>query len=174
VSHLTNPGESPSLATVELSEPRSDQQSRQHELIQAPTPSAAACSRPLGSVAGPVAGHEVSPILVVIVGSSVVSHRSHRRRRTSRIRPDGLDAYVPWTCGIDEPADEAVIFAVCAPTQHASSWRRYAELRTAFPDTGQRTIRVLTAETVASHHPDAGAAITNLYPVQELLWPTAH
>ena len=67
-----------------------------------------------------------------------------------------------------------VIFAVCAPMQHASSWRRYAELRMAFPDTGQRTIRALTAETVASHHPDAGAAITNLYPAQELLWPTAH
>jgi hypothetical protein len=64
-----------------------------------------------------------------------------------------------------------VMFAVCAPMQYASAWRRYDELHAAFPDTGQRTIRALTAETVAAHHPDAGAAITNLYPAQELLWP---
>jgi len=77
----------------------------QRELIQAPTPSAAAGSRSRGSVAGPVAGHEVSPIMVVIVGSSAVSPRSHKRRRTSRTRQDALDAYVPldlrewWTGG---------------------------------------------------------------------------
>ena len=64
-------------------------------------------------------------------------------------------------------------YSPSAPAQHASAWRRYAELRAAFPDTSQRTIRALKAETVAAHHPDAGAAITKIYPVQELPWPTA-
>lgn len=64
-------------------------------VLAQPTPQAGLVRGSERMGADAVAGHEVSPILVAIVGSSVVSHRSQRRRRTSRTRLDGLDAYDP-------------------------------------------------------------------------------
>jgi hypothetical protein len=65
---------------------------------------------------------------------------------------------------------ERVVCALCAPAGHPTIWRRFGELRDAFPDTARRTIRGLTAEQVASLHADGGAAIAALYPAGPLQW----
>lgn len=54
-------------------------------------------------------------------------------------------------------------YAVCAPESFKSAWRRVAELRAAFPDSGVRQIRTLSVESVRSLHPDNGAAFSEFY-----------
>jgi len=69
-------------------------------------------------------------------------------------------------------ADEAdsVVYALCAPANHPTIWRRFTELRAAFPDTERRTIRPITAEQIASFHADGGTAIAARYPADPLGW----
>lgn len=58
---------------------------------------------------------------------------------------------------------EFFVYAVCAPMAHGHSWRRLQELQAALPDTDQRAIRSLRAETVARNHADGGSALGALY-----------
>lgn len=59
-------------------------------------------------------------------------------------------------------ADRAV-YALCAPDEHPTIWRRLDEVKSAFPDTDRRTIRALAASVVASLHPDGGSAFHQHY-----------
>ena len=68
---------------------------------------------------------------------------------------------------------DRVAYVLCAPSGHLTIWRRFAELRAAFPNTTDRTIRPLTAEVVAAFHPDAGAAVAGRYPAPALQLPAA-
>ena len=58
---------------------------------------------------------------------------------------------------------DRVVYALCAPAGHSAIWRRFEELRAAFPDGNDRTIRSLTAEQVAALHSDAGTAFAVHY-----------
>ncbi|MEA2826404.1 MAG: hypothetical protein QOG43_843 [Actinomycetota bacterium] len=60
---------------------------------------------------------------------------------------------------------DRVAYVLCAPAQHPTIWRRFTELRAAFPDADGRTIRPLTAEDVAGLHADGGTAFTARYPI---------
>lgn len=44
---------------------------------------------------------------------------------------------------------DRVAYVLCAPAQHPTIWRRFAELRAAFPDADGRTSRALASEQVA-------------------------
>jgi hypothetical protein len=57
-----------------------------------------------------------------------------------------------------------VVFALCAPSGYDGIWRRFAELRAAFPDTDTRSILALPALTVAQAHTDGGALLRARYP----------
>lgn len=65
---------------------------------------------------------------------------------------------------------DRVAYALCAPAAHPTIWRRFAEFRTAFPDTETRRCAALTAEDVAALHPDGGAAVKERYPIATLSW----
>jgi hypothetical protein len=67
---------------------------------------------------------------------------------------------------------DRVVFALCAPAQHPTIWRRFAETRAAFPDTPNRTLVALTAEQVAMMHPDGGTALAAHYSIDEIEWPS--
>lgn len=90
--------------------------------------------------------------------------------RTSLSQPMRSLALAHLLLGADEA--DRVAYVLCSPANHPTIWRRFAELRAAFPDTEERTIRFLTAEQVASHHTDRGAGIAALYPSKELEWAT--
>lgn len=62
----------------------------------------------------------------------------------------------------DGDVDE-VVFALCAPRAHHAMWRRWAEFKNVFGDTGEVTIRDLPAEIVASAHPDGGTEFADRY-----------
>jgi hypothetical protein len=53
---------------------------------------------------------------------------------------------------------DKVVYALCAPTAHATIWRRYEEFRSVFPDTTQVQTGYLPAELVARQHTDRGRA----------------
>lgn len=65
---------------------------------------------------------------------------------------------------LSEAEADQVVYGLCAPDGHKGIWRRFDEVRCAFPDTDQRTIRPLAAQVVASLHPDRGSAIREHYP----------
>lgn len=67
-----------------------------------------------------------------------------------------------------------VVYALCAPAQHATIWRRFAEAQAAFPDTPQRALVALTAEQVATMHPDRGESFAACYPIDAGCGRTAH
>jgi hypothetical protein len=73
---------------------------------------------------------------------------------------------------LDEDEVDRVVYALCAPANHPTIWRRFAELRAAFPDTKSRTIRRITAEQIATLHADGGAAVAARYPAPSLAWTT--
>ena len=62
-----------------------------------------------------------------------------------------------------EAEADRVVYALCAPDEHPTIWRRLDEVRSAFPDTDRRTIRPLAASVVASLHPDGGSAFHRHY-----------
>ncbi len=67
---------------------------------------------------------------------------------------------------VEAEADRAV-YALCAPDEHPTIWRRLDEVRSAFPDTDRRTIRAMAASVVASLHPDGGSAFHRHYRLQD-------
>ena len=71
---------------------------------------------------------------------------------------------------ISQNEADLVAFAVCAPEGHSAAWRRFAELREAFPESDRCFVRSISAETVARLHPDAGVGIAGLYGARELRW----
>jgi hypothetical protein len=71
---------------------------------------------------------------------------------------------------LDTDEADRVVYALCAPENHPTIWRRFGELCSAFPDTKQRTIRPVTAEQIASLHTDGGAAIATRYRARGLGW----
>jgi len=71
---------------------------------------------------------------------------------------------------LDSDEADRVVSVLCAPAKHPTIWRRFAELRAAFPDTAERTTRALTAEQVAALHSDGGAAIAARYPIDAVDW----
>jgi hypothetical protein len=69
----------------------------------------------------------------------------------------------------DGEADR-VVYVLCAPEAHPTIWRRFAELRAAFPDVPERTLRAATAEQVATLHCDSGAGLAALCRLPEIPW----
>jgi hypothetical protein len=63
---------------------------------------------------------------------------------------------------------DRVVYALCAPDEHPTIWRRLDEVRSAFSDTDQRTIRAMPASVVASLHPDGGGAFHQRYQASGL------
>lgn len=72
---------------------------------------------------------------------------------------------------LNEQEADHVIYALCAPHGHTSAWRRFGELRQAFPDTDNRTIKRVDPASVASHQPDGGAAVAAIYNAHGQIWP---
>ncbi|MEX0666604.1 MAG: hypothetical protein WD598_17760 [Acidimicrobiia bacterium] len=68
---------------------------------------------------------------------------------------------------------DRVAYVVCAPSAHETIWRRFSEVRAAFPDTAERTVRPLIAEQVAGLQPDGGGALADHYPTNGLSWATS-
>jgi hypothetical protein len=66
---------------------------------------------------------------------------------------------------LEEGLADHVAYVLCAPRQHRTMWRRFKEVRDAFPDTATRTSVAVTAEDVAALHPDGGSALRAKYPV---------
>lgn len=58
---------------------------------------------------------------------------------------------------------ERVVYALCAPEQHPTIWRRFEEFREVFPATEALATGCLPAELVARQHPDGGAAFVARY-----------
>jgi hypothetical protein len=67
-----------------------------------------------------------------------------------------------------ETDETAHLNALAAPDGHPTIWRRFDEVRSAFPDTDRRTIRAVAASVVASLHPDGGSAFHQHYQTPEL------
>lgn len=67
-----------------------------------------------------------------------------------------------------ETEADRIVYALCAPDGHPTIWRRFDEVRSAFPDTDRRTIRAVAASVVASLHPDGGSAFHQHYQTPEL------